>query len=116
MNDTYGMIFSDMVDRAARYEERSDLFRKLGISRNQFYNVTNPNRETSAGNAYPFPTEWGVRGTAILQDYAWIKAVARDCGCLCITPEELKELKETDPEKALRVFQKILGLVGKNNP
>lgn len=111
MRDTYGLIFSDIVDRQARFTPRDDLFRRLDISRNQFYNVTNPDRQTASGNAYPFPTEWGVKGTVQFKDYAWIKAVCHDCGCICITPEELKELKDSNPQKAISIFQKIIGLV-----
>lgn len=110
MHETYGMIFSEMVDRVARFEERPDIFRRLDISRNHFYKVTNPNSETNSGNPYPFPTEWGVKGTVLFQDYAWLKAVCKDCGCLCITPIELAELQECDPEKAISLFQKILGI------
>jgi hypothetical protein len=113
MRDTYGQIFSDMVDKAARYTERADIFRKLNISRNHFYNVTNPDRQTAGGNPYPFPTEWGVSGTTQFKDYAWIKAVCNDCGCICITPEEIQDLKDSNPRKALTVFQKIIGIVSK---
>lgn len=111
IRDSYGSIFADMVDRAARFMDRPDIFRLLGISRNHFYNVTNPDRQTSSGHDYPFPTEWGVKGTNQFHDYEWIKAVCNDCGCICITPEERKELKESNPRKAINVFQKIVGLV-----
>lgn len=111
--ESYGDAFSQMIDRQAKYEDRADIFRKLDISRNQFYNVTNPNRQTSGGNPYPFPTEWGVRATRDFHDYQWIKLVSKDCGCICLTPEDLSELKESDPEKALKIFQKILGIVKK---
>jgi len=116
MRDTYGLIFADMVDRQARFTPREDLFRRLDISRNHFYNVTNPDRQTAGGNPYPFPTEWGVKGTIVFSDYAWIKAVGRDCGCLVITPDELKELKDSNPKKALSLFQKIIGLVNGKEP
>jgi len=111
MRDSYGEIFSDMVDKAACFVDRADIFRRLDIKRHQFYNVTNPNRETNSGNPYTFPTEWGVKGTNEFKDYAWIKAVCSDCKCICITPEEIQELTESDPAKALAVFQKILGVV-----
>jgi predicted DNA-binding transcriptional regulator AlpA len=113
MRDSYGSIFADMVDRAARFMDRPDIFRLLGISRNHFYNVTNPDRQTSSGHDYPFPTEWGVKGTNQFHDYEWVKAVCNDCGCICITPEELKELKDSNPRKAINVFQKIIGLVSR---
>ena len=113
MADTYGEVFSDMVDRRAKWEERPDIFRKLDISRNQFYNVTNPSRTTSGGNPYPFPTEWGVRATNDFKDYEWIRMVSRDCGCICLTPDDIEELQGTDTEQALTVFQKILGMAKK---
>ena len=111
MPETYGEVFAEMIDRRAKHEERSDIFRKLDISKNQFYNVTNPNRTTAAGNTYPFPTEWGVRTTNDFQDYEWIKLVSRDCGGLFISPEDMKELETSDPEAALKLFQKIVGMV-----
>lgn len=111
MPETYSDSFSDMIDRRAKHEDRPDIFRKLDISRNQFYNVTNPNRTTSGGNPYPFPTEWGVRATNDFKDYEWIKLVNKDCGCICLTPEDIKELNESDPAKALELFQKVLGIV-----
>lgn len=111
MAETYGEVFSDMIDRQAKYESRPDIFRKLDIAKNQFYNVTNPNRTTSGGNPYPFPTEWGVRATRDFKDYEWIKLINRDCGCICLTPEDISELDSSDPEQALKIFMKILGIV-----
>ncbi len=108
MADTYGEIFSEIIDRVARHTERPEIFRRLDISRNQFYNVTNPNRTTSGGNPYPFPTEWGVRATREFGDYSWIKMVARDCGCICLTGEDVEKLQEAEG-----VFKKILGMVQK---
>ena len=110
MAESYGEVFSEMIDRAAKFEDRPDIFRRLEISRNQFYNVTNPNRTTSGGNSYTFPTEWGVRATREFKDYAWIKLLAKDCGCICLTPDEIKELQENDPEECLKIFQKIIGM------
>lgn len=112
MPETYAEVFSDMVDKRAKFEDRPDIFRKLDISRNQFYNVTNPNRTTSGGNPYPFPTEWGVKATREFKDFEWIKLVAKDCGGIFISPDDIEELRDTDPEKALSVFMKILGIVG----
>lgn len=111
MADTYGEAFAEMIDRRAKHEDRADIFRKLDISKNQFYNVTNPNRTTSGGNPYPFPTEWGVRATNDFRDYEWIKLVAKDCDCICLTPEDIEELNSSDPEQALTIFQKIIGMV-----
>lgn len=113
MSETYGEVFSDMIDRQARFEDRVDIFRKLDVSRNQFYNVTNPNRTTSADNPYPFPTQWGVRATKEFKDYTWLKLVNKDCGCICITPEDVEELQGSDPEQAIKLFQKIIGMVKK---
>jgi len=114
MADTYGEVFSEMVDEQAKYDDRATVFRKLDISRNQFYNVTNPNRQTSAGNSYPFPTEWGVRATREFKDYSWIKMVNKDCDCLCITPEEIEALKSgKDHEETLALLQAIVSKVNK---
>ncbi len=113
MAETYGEVFVDMIDRRAKSDERPAIFRKLDIARNQFYNVTNPSRTTSAGNAYPFPTEWGVRATNDFQDYSWIKMVNKDCGCLCITPEEIESLKTGEHEDTLELIKSIIGKVKK---
>lgn len=110
MPESYGEAFSEMIDRIARFEERSDIFRKLQIARNQFYNVTNPNRTTSGGNTYSFPTEWVVAATKEYKDYSMVKMVAKDCGCICLTPDDVKELKSCDAENALLLFQKIVGM------
>ena len=109
MPESYAEVFSEMIDRRARHEVRADIFRKLDISRNQFYNVTNPNRTTSGGNPYPFPTEWGIRATNDFKDYAWLKLVAKDCGCICLTPDDISELHASNPDDAIAIFQKILG-------
>jgi hypothetical protein len=113
MNETYGEMLSDLVDDMAKYEERPAIFRRNDISRNHFYNVTNPNRETNSGNRYPCPTEWGVLLTKDSKNYRWIKTVARDCGGIFISPEDIKELNSTNPERTLEVFQKIIGFVNK---
>lgn len=116
MTDSYGEIFSDMIDKQARYDDRGTIFRKLDISRNQFYNVTNPDRLTSAGNPYPFPTSWGVRATNAFKDYSWVKTVVKDCGGIFISPEDIKELRATNSgnvKQTLNLFNKILGLVKK---
>ena len=113
MSETYGELLADLVDELARYENRAAIFRRNDISRNHFYNVTNPNRESSSGKPYPCPTEWGVQLTRDSGNYLWLKTVARDCNCLLITPKEIQELTEAEPEKALMIFQSILGLVKK---
>jgi hypothetical protein len=111
MSDSYGEMFDKMIDRAARHEERTDIFRRNDISRNHFYNVINPNRSTTSGNPYYAPIEWLVKLTRDLRDYWMLKRIARDCGCLLLTPDDVKELKDSDPEKAIEVFKKIVGLV-----
>jgi len=113
VSETYGELLADLVDELARYEDRAAIFRRNDISRNHFYNVTNPNRESSSGKPYPCPTEWGVQLTRDSGNYQWLKTVARDCKCLLITPEEIQELIDAEPEKALTIFQSILGLVKK---
>jgi len=111
MAETYGEVFADMVDRQAKYEDRASIFRRLDISRNQFYNVINPNRTTSAGNPYPFPTEWMVRATREFKDYELVKMVAKDCGGIFISPEDIEELESSNTEQALEVLHKILGVI-----
>ena len=111
MAETYGELLSELVDDMARYEGRSDIFRRNDISRNHFYNVTNRNRESSSGRPYPCHPEWGVQLTRDAQNFKWIKTVAKDCGGLFVSPDDIKELKETDPEKAISVLQKIVGIV-----
>jgi hypothetical protein len=113
MSETYGEVFSGMIDRQARYMDRAEIFRRMDISRAHFYNVINPNKITSGGNPYPFPTEWGVRMTKEFRDYEWIKIVAKDCNCLCITPDELEQLRSGNHEETLTLIQNILGIAKK---
>lgn len=109
MADTYGEMFADLVDRQARHYERPEIFRILDISRNQFYNVTNPNRTTSGGNPYPFPMEWMVRATREFKDYSLIRTVVRDCGGLFLSPEDIQDLNDVDAQAALDLMKKIVG-------
>jgi hypothetical protein len=37
--------------------------------------------------------------------------VAKDCDCTCLTPEDIEELNSSEPEQALTVFQKTIGMV-----
>lgn len=48
-----------------------------------------------------------------VKKYDALKVAARDCKCLLITPEELEELQDANPEKALALFSKIGGMVRK---
>lgn len=113
MAETYGEILSELVDDMAKYDERADVFMRNEIPKGHYYNVINPHRKTTSENPFYCPTEWGVRLTRDPKNknYKWIKTVAKHCGCVCISPQEIKELKETDPEKALEVFMKIVGIV-----
>jgi hypothetical protein len=113
--ETYGELLAELLDELAKYEDRAAIFRRNDISRNHFYNVSNPNRESSSGKPYPCPTEWGVQLTRDSENYSWIKTVARDCKCICVTPAELEALKESNPEEALDIFRSILGLVNKKH-
>ncbi len=107
---TYGEMLDEMVDRAAKHDDRSAIFRRNEIPRGHFYNVINPNRSTSGGNPFHTPIEWMVKLTRDLTDYCMLKKVARDCNCILITPDDLKELKETDPAKALDMVAKLFEL------
>lgn len=113
MADTYGELLADLVDSIAKYEERPTIFRRNDISRNHFYNVTNPNREASSGRPYYCPTEWGVKLTRDSGDYSWVKTVARDCGGFFISPEDVKSLNETEPEKAIQAIMEIIRVAKK---
>lgn len=111
MSKTYGEMIDDMVDRAAKYDDRAAIFRRNDIPKGHFYNVINPNRRTTSDNPFYTPLEWMVKLTRDGQDYTMLKKVSRDCGCICITPEDIKELQSTDPAKALTVIQKVIGIV-----
>ncbi len=105
----YGDIFADMIDIQAKYHDRGELFRLLDISRNQFYNVTNPNRTTSGGNSYSFPLEWMVRFTREFKDYSLVRAVAKDCGGIFISFSEIEDLENADAPKVLEALSSIVG-------
>jgi hypothetical protein len=113
-SDTYGEILSEVVDDACKYEERADVFRRAGIRKGHYYNVINPEKKSSSCEPYHCPTEWGVSVTNLSGNFKWLKAVAVDCGCIVLTPEDIKELKDMDaPEKTLQLFMKIIGRVNK---
>ena len=40
-----------------------------------------------------------------------LKRVAKDCDCIIITPDDVKELQNTDPAVALEVIRKVIGVV-----
>jgi len=111
MSDTYGEMFDKMVDKMAKYDERSDIFRRNDIPRGHFYNVINPNKTTSTGNPFYAPIEWLVKLTRDSKNFCMLKKIVKDCGAICITPDEIAELQGTDPEKALVIIHKILGLI-----
>ncbi len=109
----YGEIFADMIDQQAKFRDRGELFRLLDVSRNQFYNVTNPNRTTSGGNPYPFPLEWMVRATREFKDFDLIRAVAKDCGGVFISYDEIGDLDQSDAPRVLDALREIVGRVTK---
>ena len=111
MADTYGEMLDKLVDRMAKFDERADIFRRNDIPKGHFYNVINPNRQTSTGNPFYTPIEWLVKLTRDAKDYCMLKKIAKDCGCILITPEDVKELQTTDPTAALTAIQKVLGMV-----
>jgi hypothetical protein len=111
MPDTYGEMLDKHVDRMAKYDERADILRRNDIPKGHFYNVINPNKMTSTGNPFYAPVEWMVKLTRDSKDFCMLKKVVRDCGAICITPDEVAELKGSDPEKALAIIQKVLGFI-----
>jgi hypothetical protein len=116
MRETYGELLSDLMDDIAKFEDRPDIFRRNDIPRNHFYNVTNPNRESSSGRPYYTPVEWLVKLTRDSCNYSALQRVVKDCRCILITPEEICELEAMDssePEKVFNLVRKIVGLVKK---
>jgi hypothetical protein len=111
MSDTYGEMLDKLVDRMAKFDERADIFRRNDIPKGHFYNVINPNKLTPTGNPFYSPIEWLVKLTRDAHDYCMIKRVAKDCGCICISPDEVAELKGSDHDKALAIIQKVIGLI-----
>jgi len=113
---SYGESLSDLVDMMARFSEREDIFRRNDIPKGHYYNVINPNRETSSGNPFYCPTEWGVKLTRDSGDFSWIKTVAKDCNGLFVSAEDIKDLNEIEPEKALRLLMRIVGVIKNTGP
>jgi hypothetical protein len=124
MSATYGELIDKMVDRMARYEDRAGIFRVVGILKGNYYNVINPNKETASGNKYTTAIEWLVgltnhsarnRKNGVPGDYEVLKQVNKDCGCICLTPEDQDTIKTLltesipDPLSILSVLQKIMG-------
>lgn len=111
MSKTYGEMLSDLIDEMARYDERASILRRNDIPKGHLYNVINPNRTTTSGNPFYAPIEWMVKLTRDGACYDMVKRVAKDCKCIVLSPDDIKELNESDPGKALDVFQKIIGMV-----
>lgn len=110
---TYGQILRKMVNRMCKYAQREEVFRRNDIPVGHWYNVINDNKRTSGDRKFYCPTEWGVSITRDSRDYEWARTVAKDCGGLFVSPEDIKEMKETDPLKALKLFQRIIGIIRK---
>lgn len=108
--------YRDYIKHLARlarekYGSVSEALEELNIPKGHFYNVINPNKITSGGNAFHTPLEWMVKLTRDSKDFGMLKKVNRDCGAICITPDDVEELKGADPEKALLIIQKVLGFI-----
>lgn len=111
MSDSYGEMIDKHVDRMVKFDERADILRRNDIPKGHFYNVINPNKITSGGNPFYAPIEWMVKLTRDSKDFCMLKKVVKDCGAICITPDEVEELKGSDPERALAIIQKVLGFM-----
>ena len=111
MSKTYGEMFADLVDYICKYDDRASVMRRNDIPKGHFYNVINPNRETTSGNPFYAPIEWMVKLTRDSRNYCMLKRVAKDCDCIIITPDDVKELQNTDPAAALEVIRKVIGVV-----
>jgi hypothetical protein len=111
MSKTYGEMIDDLVDGMAKYDDRAAIFRRNDVPKGHFYNVINPNRQTTTGNPFYTPVEWMVKLTRDSQDFDMVKRVVKDCGAIVITPEELNEMKSADLDKAVDVFKRFIGAV-----
>jgi len=109
--DTYGEILASLVDKICKVEDRQDVLRRNEIPKGHYYNVINPNKRTSSDNPFYCPTEWGVKLTRDGRVYNWIKTVAKDCGCVCLTPEDIRSLKNSDAKNAIDIIHDILGVI-----
>ena len=107
----YKDILVELVDTIAKYDDRAAIFRRNDIPRAHFYNVTNDDRLSSSGKPYHTPLEWVVKLTRDAKNYCMLKKIAKDCDCILITPDDVKELKSCDPAEALAIIQKVVGLV-----
>ena len=113
MADTYGELLAEVVDKICKFDERADVFRRNEIPKGHYYNVINPNKRTSGDRPFYCPTEWGVKLTRDGKIYDWIKSVARDCGGLFISPEDIEKLQSANAEETLQVLQQVIGYVKK---
>ena len=111
MADTYGEILADLVDEICKYDDRVDVMRRNEIPKGHYYNVINPNKKTSGDRPFYCPTEWGVKLTRDSHIYSWIKTVNKDCGCLCLTPDDIGKIRDAKPEETLELFQQVIGIV-----
>ena len=114
----YRFMMTEMVDRQAEFEERARIFQRLDIPRNHYYNVTNPDRRTSAKTDKPYyiPMEWAQKMTVDFEDYQLVREFCNDCGCICLTPKdvvELQSLSGDEPDKVMAIMKTLIGKVKK---
>lgn len=109
----YGRYFKSMVDHLAVYMPRADVFKEHKIPINYFYKVINLNARTPSGNQIYSPIEWLVKLTRNSKNYCMAKKVAKDIGCVLLTPDEISDIKNIlmesapDPVKVLGILQKL---------
>jgi hypothetical protein len=107
MAETYGEMIQELVDSICKYDDRVDVFRRNDIPKGHFYNVINPNRQTSGGRAFYTPIEWMIQLTNDSSDYSMARKVAKDMKGVFLSREDLKRLSEMKPEE---IIQEILSI------
>jgi len=116
----YRYLLTEMINAKAEYVDRDYLFERVDIPQNHYHNVTNPDRKTSCkkkDKPYYIPLEWILKMTIGFSDFRIIKEIAADCGCICITPDEIEELRSVEPadrDKVMATMNKIVGLTDGN--
>jgi hypothetical protein len=121
----YRVMLSEAIGDMADYDEMANIFFKLDIPKNHYYNVTNEFRQNEASDKkkehpYYIPLEYIIKTTIGTPEeserkYSMIKEICHDCGCKCMTPGDQAELKAVlqehapDPLKVMRILQRLVG-------
>ena len=107
---THGELIAAMVDNLSQYEDKGHIFERHDIPRKYYYNATSRKHIRYKGQP-SCTTQWGISLTKETHNYEWIKSVSADCGCLCLSPEDLEALDSENVKDVIILFHSLVSLV-----